>query len=88
VPENNRGVTGAGNPVRAVESPGMTAPTPAADTPPLPTYEGYCFRCKTRKNIKNATESRMKNGKPVVTGICNTCGTKIFKILARNENNY
>ena len=47
--------------------------------------EAYCFRCKARKEMKDPTESRMKNGTPCATGTCVTCGTKLFKILpARN----
>ena len=42
--------------------------------------EGYCFRCRTKREMQNATETRMKNGKPAVTGTCATCGTKMFKI--------
>jgi RNase P subunit RPR2 len=37
-------------------------------------------RCKAKKEMKNATETRMKNGKPAVSGTCATCGTKMFKI--------
>ncbi len=42
--------------------------------------EGYCFRCRAKREMQNATETRMKNGKPAVTGTCATCGTKMFKI--------
>ena len=42
--------------------------------------EAYCVRCKAKKEMKNATETRMKNGKPAVSGTCATCGTKMFKI--------
>gem|GEM_PF-2840751 len=43
--------------------------------------EAYCFRCKTKKLVKDPTESRMRNGKACMTGTCVTCGTKLFKIL-------
>ena len=42
--------------------------------------EAYCVKCKSKKEMKNATETRMKNGKPAVSGTCETCGTKMFKI--------
>jgi len=42
--------------------------------------EGYCMKCKAKKEIKNPKEVTMKNGKPAVEGICPDCGTKIFKI--------
>jgi RNase P subunit RPR2 len=42
--------------------------------------QGYCLKCKTQREIKDAKEITMKNGKPAITGTCPTCGTKIFKI--------
>ena len=42
--------------------------------------EGYCVKCKTKREMKNATAITMKNGKPATTGTCSTCGTKMFKI--------
>ncbi|GAB4463916.1 MAG: hypothetical protein OHK0029_33320 [Armatimonadaceae bacterium] len=43
--------------------------------------DAYCFRCKTKKEMKDATESRMRNGKVCMTGTCVTCGTRLFKIM-------
>jgi hypothetical protein len=42
--------------------------------------DGYCFKCKAKKEMSNPTETRTKNGKVAVTGSCVTCGTKMFKI--------
>ena len=44
--------------------------------------QGYCVKCKEKREIKDAQEITMKNGKPAVQGICPECGTKIFKIGA------
>jgi RNase P subunit RPR2 len=44
--------------------------------------EAYCVRCKAKKEMKDPVETKMKNGKPAVTGTCVTCGTKMFKIGA------
>jgi RNase P subunit RPR2 len=44
--------------------------------------QGYCVKCKDKKEIKDAQEITMKNGKPAVQGTCPDCGTKIFKIGA------
>ena len=43
--------------------------------------EGYCVKCKAKKEIKDAQEITMKNGRPATQGLCPDCGTKIFKIL-------
>lgn len=42
--------------------------------------EGFCVKCKTKREIKNATETTLKNGKPAVQGVCAICGTKMFVV--------
>ena len=44
--------------------------------------EGYCVKCKSRREMKNSKQVTMKNGKPATEGVCPTCGTKMFKIGA------
>ncbi|MDO8682501.1 MAG: DUF5679 domain-containing protein [Armatimonadota bacterium] len=44
--------------------------------------EGYCVKCKAKREMKNPEKTTMKNGKPATKGICPTCGTKMFKIGA------
>lgn len=44
--------------------------------------QGYCVKCKEKKEMKDVEEVKMKNGKPAQQGICPDCGTKIFKIGA------
>ena len=44
--------------------------------------EGYCVKCKEKREIKDAQQVTMKNGKPATQGTCPTCGTKMFKIGA------
>lgn len=43
--------------------------------------EGYCVKCKAKKEIVNAVEELMKNGRKAIKGKCPTCGTVMFKIL-------
>lgn len=42
--------------------------------------EGYCVKCKAKKDIKDPKDITMKNGRPATQGTCPDCGTKIFKI--------
>jgi hypothetical protein len=42
--------------------------------------EGYCVKCRAKKEMKGAKAVTMKNKKPATTGTCPTCGTKMFKI--------
>jgi len=43
--------------------------------------EGYCVKCKAKKEIADAVEEVMKNGRKAIKGKCPTCGTVMFKIL-------
>ena len=42
--------------------------------------EGYCVKCKAKKNIVNPADVTMKNGRPATKGTCPDCGTTIYKI--------
>ena len=42
--------------------------------------QGYCMKCKAKKEIKNSKSITMKNGRPATQGVCPSCGTKIFRI--------
>jgi len=43
--------------------------------------EGYCVKCKAKKEITDGVEEVMKNGRKAIKGKCPTCGTVMFKIL-------
>ena len=43
--------------------------------------EGYCVKCKAKKEIVDAAEVTTKNGRKAIKGKCPTCGTVMFKIL-------
>lgn len=43
--------------------------------------EGYCVKCKAKKEIIGGVEETMKNGRKAIKGKCPTCGTVMFKIL-------
>src|SRR5262245_60929581 len=43
--------------------------------------EGYCVKCKAKKEITDAVEETMKNGRKAIKGKCPVCGTVMFKIL-------
>jgi len=42
--------------------------------------EAYCVKCKQKKEMKDAKEVTMKNGKKAMSGACPACGTKMFRI--------
>ena len=43
--------------------------------------EGYCVKCKAKKEIADGVEEVMKNGRKAIKGKCPTCGVVMFKIL-------
>jgi Zn finger protein HypA/HybF involved in hydrogenase expression len=43
--------------------------------------EGYCVKCKAKKEIGDAVEVTTKNGRKAIKGKCPTCGTVMYKIL-------
>jgi hypothetical protein len=42
--------------------------------------EGYCVKCKAKREMKDEKQVTMKNGRPATQGICTVCNTKMFKI--------
>lgn len=42
--------------------------------------EAYCFKCRTKREIKNPSNVTLKNGRPAIQGTCPVCGTKVFRI--------
>jgi hypothetical protein len=46
--------------------------------------EGYCVKCKAKKEIVDGLEETMKNGRRAIKGKCPTCGTVMFKILGKS----
>lgn len=42
--------------------------------------QGYCVKCKAKREMKNPQKVTLKNGKPATKGSCPSCGTKMFRI--------
>lgn len=47
--------------------------------------EGYCVKCKAKKEMKNPEPTTLKNGKPATTGTCPDCSTKMVRIGKKAE---
>jgi hypothetical protein len=57
-----------------------------ADTASNPTPDtAYCVKCKDKREMKDAHQITMKNGKPAMQGICVVCGTKLTRILSSQK---
>ena len=40
----------------------------------------YCLKCRTKREIQNATQVTLKNGRLATQGTCPVCGTKVYRI--------
>lgn len=45
--------------------------------------EGYCVKCKAKKEMSDTEEVVMKNKRKAMKGTCPDCGTKMFRILGK-----
>ena len=46
-------------------------------------YNGYCVKCKSKKDITSGIESTTKNNMRMAKGKCPDCGTTVCKILGK-----
>ncbi len=47
--------------------------------------EAYCVKCKAKKEMKDAKQVKMKNGRPAMKGRCPDCGTGLYRILSTSS---
>lgn len=47
--------------------------------------QAYCVKCREKRDIKDAKEVTMKNGRPALEGTCPVCGTKLFRMLSAKD---
>jgi Domain of unknown function (DUF5679) len=45
------------------------------------TTEGYCMKCKVRRDMRDEKRVRMKDGRSGISGMCTACGGKIFRMV-------
>ena len=49
------------------------------------TVRAHCLGCKEKKELTNAEEVTMKNGRAAVKGNCGDCGRSIYRIGVLKE---
>ena len=47
--------------------------------------QGHCMKCKTKRDMKNATLSATLRGTYMGKGICTTCGTRMSAIMSKDN---
>ncbi len=45
--------------------------------------EGYCVKCKAKKEMQDAKEVTMKNGRKAMKGKCPACSTGMYRIMGK-----
>lgn len=45
--------------------------------------EAYCVKCKGKKEMSEAQETTMKNGRKAMKGKCPDCGTGMYRIMGK-----
>ncbi|OQA47613.1 MAG: hypothetical protein BWY52_00012 [Chloroflexi bacterium ADurb.Bin325] len=49
-------------------------------------FEGYCVKCRTRRQIKDGEVKETANGRKMVQGVCPECQTKVTRFLSAKES--
>ena len=47
--------------------------------------QAYCMKCRRKVGIMSPTAITMKNGRPAIQGACPACGTRVSRIIGREE---
>jgi len=47
--------------------------------------QGRCMRCKENREMKDVTLNKTKRGTFMAKGTCTKCGTKMAKILSKDQ---
>lgn len=42
--------------------------------------EAYCLKCRTKREISNANQVTLKNGRAATQGTCPVCSTKVYRL--------
>jgi hypothetical protein len=48
-------------------------------------FEGYCVKCREKRQIKDGKVERTAKGRPMARGTCPECGTKVTRFLSEKD---
>jgi hypothetical protein len=48
-------------------------------------FEGYCVKCREKKQIAEGEVKETANGRQMAQGTCPTCGTKVTRFLPNKD---
>lgn len=58
----------------------METPMPAS-TPATDSVQGYCVKCREKRDMQNAERVTMKTGRDAMKGKCGVCSTGMYSML-------
>lgn len=48
-------------------------------------YEGYCVKCREKRQISDGKVVETSTGRPIAKGPCPVCGTTVTRFLSAEE---
>ena len=48
-------------------------------------FEGYCVKCRTKREVKEGTVATTSKGRPMAKGPCPECGTTVTRFLSAKD---
>ena len=48
-------------------------------------FEGYCVKCREKKEVTEGEVKETANGRRMAQGTCPTCGTKVTRFLPKED---
>lgn len=48
-------------------------------------FEGYCVKCRAKREVKDAQVVQTAKGRPMAKGTCPKCGTTVTRFLSAKE---
>ena len=47
--------------------------------------DAYCVKCKSKQIIQNPRERVTQNGRPMISGTCPVCATKVNRFISKSN---
>jgi hypothetical protein len=48
-------------------------------------FEGYCVKCREKRDVKGGAVGETAKGRPMAKGKCPVCGTTVTRFLSAKE---
>jgi hypothetical protein len=48
-------------------------------------FQGYCVKCREKRDIKGGEKVKTSKGRPMAKGVCPVCGTTVTRFLSTKK---